>query len=279
VTGKAFGVIEGFYRRQYTFTQRLDLIGFLKDLDLNTYVYAPKADIYHRKKWREKYPKYKLKQLEKIIEYSTKKRINFVYALSPGTRPDSADVIEKIDSMIDIGISHFSILFDDIRISLNADTARKQVDITNTLLNHLKEKLRRPTLAFCPTQYRGFKNTEYVKYVAANLLDDIDVFWTGKNVVSRAITEKDVARITEIMNRPVLIWDNIFANDYIPGRILRFAYRRRSPGIIRAVRGILINPMNNYSESKPLIKTAAMFFHDPHNYDTRAAWRAATGTQ
>ncbi|MDH4211432.1 MAG: protein O-GlcNAcase [candidate division WOR-3 bacterium] len=276
MVGKIFGVVEGFYRRQYTFEQRLDLIEFIGSLNLNTYVYGPKADIYHRKKWREKYPDRKLKEFERLNQHSTERHVNFVYALSPGDRPDTGDVIEKIDTLIDVGIRHFSIFFDDIRVPLDARTAKKQVDATNALFKHLKERLEKTSLFFCPTQYRGFKKTEYLKHVAVNLHKDIDMIWTGKNVVSWAITERDVARITETVNRPVLIWDNIFANDYIPGRILRFPYRRRAPGIVRAVRGILINPMNNYRESKPLIRTAAMFFHDPHVYDTRTAWKAAT---
>lgn len=277
--GKVFGLIEGFYRRQYTLTQRLDLIDFLKNVGLNTYVYGPKADVYHRRKWRERYPKCRLREFEKIVEYSRKRRVKFVYALSPGIRPDPPGVIEKIDSMIGIGIRHYSIFFDDIKVPMNARTARRQVEVTNILLEHLKKKLGNTSLSFCPTQYRGFKNTEYINCVAANLHKNIDVFWTGKNVVAWSITERDVARITEIMNRAVIIWDNIFANDYIPGRILRFPYRRRSPGIVEAVRGILINPMNNYTESKPLIRTAAMFFNDPYGYDVRIAWRKATGAQ
>ena len=276
--GKLFGVVEGFYRRQYTFGQRLDLIEFLRTLGLNTYVYGPKADVYHRRRWQARYPKSKMKEFRKLNQYSMEAHVNFVYALSPGSHPDADTVVEKVDTMIDVGIGHFSLFFDDIRVPLNDETARKQVDSANTLFRHLEETLTTGSLSFCPTQYRGFKKTEYLEYVASNLHPDIDIFWTGKNVVSWAITERDVARISKIIGKPVLIWDNIFANDYIPGKILRFPYRRRSPGIVKAVRGILINPMNNYRESKPLIKTAAMFFLDPYGYNTRIAWkRAATG--
>ena len=50
------GVIEGFYGPPYTFDQRRDLFRFLAEADLNTYVYAPKLDPYHRDRWREPYP-------------------------------------------------------------------------------------------------------------------------------------------------------------------------------------------------------------------------------
>ncbi|UCD04623.1 MAG: beta-N-acetylglucosaminidase domain-containing protein [candidate division WOR-3 bacterium] len=275
MSNKRFGVVEGFYRRQYTFSQRLDLIEYLRTLGLNTYVYGPKADVYHRRRWQVRYPKSKMKEFAKLNQHSIDARINFVYALSPGSHPNADAVVEKIDTMIDVGICHFSLFFDDISVPLNAETARSQVDSADTLFGHLRQTLTAGSLSFCPTQYRGFKRTEYLEYVASNLHRDIDIFWTGKNVVSWAITERDVARIRKIIRRQVLIWDNIFANDYIPGKILRFPYRRRSPGIVNAVRGILINPMNNYPESKPLIKTAAMFFLDPYGYNTRTAWKKA----
>ena len=142
-------------------------------------------------------------------------------------------------------------------------------------LYRLSGNLNDATLSFCPTQYRGFRRTQYIKTVSNKLRREIDIFWTGKNVVAKRITETEIDRINCTVKRPVLIWDNIFANDYIPGRILRFPYRNREPGIVEKVKGILINPMNNYQESKPLIHTAAQFFHDPFRYNPKKAWNNA----
>jgi hyaluronoglucosaminidase len=251
VPNKLFGIVEGFYRRSYTFKQRLDLIDFISGLGLNAYIYGPKADPYHRKNW------------------------NFVYALTPLHKPNIREVIKKIDSIKELGVTNFSIFFDDIDVPLTYTSAQLQVQITNRLHEHLRSTLDKVTLSFCPTQYRGFKETEYIAHIGTSLSSEIDIFWTGKHVVSQEITESDINRITQILKRPVLIWDNIFANDYIPGRILRFPYRKRAPGIIEKIRGIVLNPMNNYSKSKPLIYTAAHFFKDPYNYDPKRAWRQA----
>ncbi len=279
MAGKVFGVVEGFYRRPYTFDQRLDLIDFLNSLNLNTYVYGPKADKFHRRKWREKYSGKKIREFERLNRHCIERSINFVYALSPVYKTDIEEVIEKIETLVETGIRQFSIFFDDIKVPLTKDTAKKQVDVANGLYEYLREKVKKTSLSFCPTQYHGFKKTEYIKYVAAHLRMNIDTFWTGKNVVSQTITDREVIRINEILNRPVLIWDNIFANDYIPGTILRFPYRRRSPGIVELTRGILLNPMNNYRKSKTLIKTAAMFFHNPQTYDARRAWNLVSTDQ
>jgi hyaluronoglucosaminidase len=273
---KLFGVVEGFYRRPYRFEQRLDLVDFLAKLGLNTYVYGPKADPYHRREWRKPYPKQKLLEFARLNDDCRKKHVRFFYALSPMRRPELPAVLAKIARMLDIGISRFCIFFDDIRVPLTATTAQKQVHIINGLYEYLQSKTSEPSLLFCPTQYRGFKRTQYLDCVAYNTHPEVHIFWTGKYVVSPRITEKDIARITEMLGRPVLIWDNIFANDYIPGKILRFPYRYRSPGILRGITGILINPMNNYLASKPLIYTAAQFFRDPLNYHPTTAWKQAT---
>jgi hyaluronoglucosaminidase len=273
--GKFFGVVEGFYRRPYTFNQRLDLIAFLSDIGLNTYVYGPKADSYHRKYWQKPYPNKLLKRFEKLSDFSKKYSVYFNYALSPMAKPDVAKIIKKIASMVKLGIKHFSLFYDDITVPLTRDTAETQVKTANELLEFLKTKIPRPALFFCPTQYRGFKETEYILAVSKKLHKHIKIFWTGKRVVSKRITEKDINRITKILNRQPLIWDNLFANDYIPGTILRFPYRYRDPEIIKKVSGILINPMNQYKQSKPLIYTAAKFFKEPTKYIPRKAWQEA----
>jgi hyaluronoglucosaminidase len=272
---KVFGVVEGFYRRPYTFEQRLDLIDFISRLRLNTYIYGPKADPYHRKHWRKAYPRQKLEQLAKLNTASQKKNIRFVYALSPVGQPELAYVIEKITTMQDAGIRHFSLFFDDIKVPLSKNTAQKQLDIVNGLYEHLRDECKDVSLSFCPTQYRGFRETSYIQTLAEHLHRKIDTFWTGSKVVSPSITEEDVDRITHLLKRQVLIWDNIFANDYLPGKIHRFPYRNRDPLILRKINGILINPMNNYEASKPLIYTAAQYFNGPENYDPVKAWQQA----
>jgi len=276
---KFFGVVEGFYRRTYTFDQRCDLIKYLSVLGLNTYIYGPKSDPFHRKEWPLPYPTKTLKEFEILSELSKKNSIIFNYALSPMAKPDVKKMILKVDSMIKIGISSFSLFYDDIKVLLTKKIAKLQADSANELYEFLKTKLASPVLFFCPTQYRGFDRNEYITTVARKLRKNIEIFWTGKRVVSRKITENDIDRITEILERPPLIWDNLFANDYIPGIILKFPYRHREPGIIQKVIGIVINPMNQYEWSKPLIYTAAKFFKDPYNYRSKEAWQEAINSQ
>uniref|UniRef100_A0A7C4XK65 GH84 domain-containing protein n=1 Tax=candidate division WOR-3 bacterium TaxID=2052148 RepID=A0A7C4XK65_UNCW3 len=272
---KYFGVIEGFYHRPYTFSERGDLIKFLAHLNLNTYVYAPKSDPYHRKEYHKLYPAKKVEEFKNLNNLAQISGVYFNYALSPGVKPDMKSIIKKISQMIETGIKHYSLLYDDIKITLNSENARIQTETANELYEFLKKKVGNPILFFCPTQYCGFEESDYLKKIAENLNLEIKIFWTGPKVVSRRITEKDIDRISKIIKRKPLIWDNLFANDYIPGVIWKFPYRGREPEIIGNVCGILINPMNQYKMSKPLIFTAARFFLKPCNYIPKDTWREA----
>jgi len=266
---KIYGVVEGFYGKTYSFYERCDLIKFLSDLKLNTYVYGPKSDPYHREEYYKLYPPAQIKEFETLNNLAQEYRIRFNYALSPGPEPEIKSILKKIKSMMKIGIENYSIFYDDIKIKLDKKSALKQAESANIVYEIIKEKFANPVLFFCPTQYCGFEKTEYILTIVKTLNKNIEIFWTGKSVVSKKITEKDVDLITGLLGRQPLIWDNIFANDYIPGIILRFPYRKREPGIIKKVRGILLNPMNQYLKSKPLIHSASIFFRKPYNYDTK----------
>lgn len=270
--------MEGFYRRPYSWEQRYDCIRFLSDIGCNTYVYGPKADPYHRKQWHLPYPRESMKSFKHAVTLSRNKGIRFNYALSPMAHTDSTAIIKKVRSMLDAGIEHFSLFFDDIKVSQDRMTALAQALTANDLWVFLKKSITHPTLFFCPTQYRGFRNSEYLRTIAKTLDPRIEMFWTGKFVVSPWITERQIDRITALYHKPPLIWDNLFANDYIPNVVHSFAYRCRAKAVVHQTHGVLINPMNQYLRSKPLIHTAAQFFRDPERYVPRTAWRKARQT-
>jgi hypothetical protein len=273
---KFFGVVEGFYHKPYTFRERMDLIKFLSKIDLDTYVYGPKQDIYHREKWFAEYPQSKMREFKELNTLACSNKVRFNYALSPMSEPESTKIINKVDSMVEIGISQFSLFYDDITVQLNRETALKQTATANELLMFLRKKISKSTLFFCPTQYHGFKETEYIKTIYSELDKNIEIFWTGPKIVSKKIDLCHLQKITILSKRKPLIWDNLFANDYLSGIILKFPYRYRASQIVERTCGILINPMNQYRASKPLIYTAAEFIKAPYKYVPWEAWKRAT---
>jgi hyaluronoglucosaminidase len=65
------GIVEGFYGSPWTPAERLDQMAFYGDMKLNTYIYAPKADPYHRDRWREPYPPDQLAGLGALVDAPT----------------------------------------------------------------------------------------------------------------------------------------------------------------------------------------------------------------
>lgn len=50
------GVVEGFYGQPLSNQERAEQFSFYQQKGLNSYIYAPKDDPYHRSRWREPYP-------------------------------------------------------------------------------------------------------------------------------------------------------------------------------------------------------------------------------
>ena len=61
--------------------------------------------------------------------------------------------------------------------------------------------------------------SEYLKTIGAKLPMDIDIMWTGDKVIPKDITVASLDAITEVLKRPLVIWDNEHANDYDQRRI------------------------------------------------------------
>ena len=50
------GIVEGFFGPLWSMAHRKELFEFGAARGMNTYLYAPKDDPYHRKYWRRPYP-------------------------------------------------------------------------------------------------------------------------------------------------------------------------------------------------------------------------------
>ncbi|WP_309570194.1 beta-N-acetylglucosaminidase domain-containing protein, partial [Deinococcus sp.] len=120
---KLLGVIEGFYGPPWTAPQRDRLFGRMTVWGLDTYLYAPKDDLWHRQCWREPYPPQQAQALADLAEGARRRGIRFVYALSPGldldwtSEDDRAALTSKFLQVAALGVADFALLFDDIPYS------------------------------------------------------------------------------------------------------------------------------------------------------------------
>ncbi|WP_129788583.1 beta-N-acetylhexosaminidase family protein [Promicromonospora panici] len=301
------GTIEGFYGAPWSHADRLDQLRFYGDVKMNTYVYAPKDDPYHRDRWRDPYPADKLAELGELADEATANHVRFTFALSPGfqqegvatkicfTSPADWDaLIAKFQAVYDAGVRVFHVPFDDISLdswscagdeaaygdpNSQANQARAQADLLNRVQTEFLDTHEGTyPLRMTPTHYEGIADTVYRQTLRAELQQGIEVMWTGMATVPPNILIEDAERIAAIFGRKAFVWDNYPVNDFgTPGRLHLGAYQEREPGLSEHLSGIVLNPMNQAAASKVVLFTAADFLWNEHAYDHERSARNAAG--
>jgi hyaluronoglucosaminidase len=286
------GVIEGFYGDPWDHAARLDQLDFYGEHKLNTYVYAPKDDPYHRERWREPYPADKFAQLRELVQRAGMNHVEFVFSVSPGqdicytNEQDFATLAAKMESIRGLGVSAFAILFDDIDPTLDcasdqerfggdpSPSAAAQAYLLNRFISEfLATRPDSRPLITVPTEYSGMGSSIYRKRFAALVGDSVIVYWTGPDVVSPEISTQQAAVAYDIFKHDLLIWDNYPVNDFARDRLFLGPLERRNPAMLQqGVRGFTSNPMNQAESSKIPLGTIADFLWNPGAYTPERSW-------
>lgn len=217
------GLIEGYYGGPWTWEERADQARFLKDHGYSFYIYAPKADPYLRRRWREDYPQAEADALARMASLSATIGLSFGVGFSPFEVYRSFDdeakaaLQRKLAFFDAIGITELSILFDDMRADV-PDLAETQARI----IDWMAERTAARRIIVCPTVYSddpllerafGTAPPTYLEDLAARLDSAIGLFWTGEEVCSREYSPGHLARIEARMGRKPVLWDNYPVND------------------------------------------------------------------
>ncbi len=255
------GVIEGFYGRPWTDTERRVLFGWLRHAGLNTYMYAPKDDLKHRVAWRERYSRDEIERLAALNRACRRFHLSFCYAIAPGldirfsSATDQIALRNKLEQVRSIGCRDFALLFDDIPARLNPADRRRfgsaaaaQANTANALFQWMSETRERTSLFFCPTVYCGamaspaVTKSTYLRELGAILRPEIGVFWTGPQIVSNAISLRSIREVAAVLKRRPVLWDNSHANDYDMRRLHLGPYSGRPAALRGEISGVLLNP-------------------------------------
>lgn len=292
------GVIEGFYGSPWTHHERMDQLAFYGAMKLNTYIYAPKDDPYHREKWREPYPPARMDRLTRLIDQAAAHHVKFTFALSPGTSicySDPADrraLMSKLQAVYDAGVRSFSIPLDDIsytdwncaadRAAYGAPSAgaagRAQVDLLNFVQREFVDTHPGTTpLQMVPTEYSDVEDSPYKTALRERLDPRVEVMWTGNGVIPGDITAANARKAAGVWGRNVLLWDNYPVNDFdgTTGVLMLGPYAKRERGLREQLTGVIVNPMNQAAASKVVETGAASFAWNTEEFDPQRAWRAA----
>ncbi|HAT73029.1 MAG TPA: hyaluronidase [Elusimicrobia bacterium] len=284
------GVIEGFYGEQWTWGERADYAGFLRKHGFSFYIYAPKADGYLRKKWREPFPKVLEEKLTKLAGQCHSAGIEFgigfspyeIY-LSPFDLESKRLLQNRLDAFNRIGVDKFGILMDDMKGDLPG-LAEKQIEVVNWIAARSKAK----QFVFCPTYYSldpvleklfGKMPEGYFNKLGAELDKKVSMFWTGELVCSKAYSEEHLRSTAEKLGRKPILWDNYPVND--GPRMCKFLHLRPVTGrpaeMGNWLAGHAVNPMNQAALSKIVLLTLKASYEQGAAYNPDKAFRKAAG--
>ncbi|PAA63890.1 hypothetical protein BOX15_Mlig006327g1 [Macrostomum lignano] len=267
------GVIEGFYGRPWSGSERRCLFQRMQAMQLNAYMYAPKDDSKHRCDWRLLYTAKETEKLRSLIQAAEAAGVTFIYALSPGLDMMYSRqvplLLRKLGQVRDLGCRAFALLFDDIEPRLRGpdrsafkSPAEAQCAVTNAAFEHLG---RPATFLFCPTEYCGSRarpcvsESSYLATVGAKLAPEIQVMWTGPRVVSKTITAESIKEVGEALKRKPVIWDNLHANDYDMSRLFLGPFSGRGLDLAPLLGGILTNPNCQFEANFVAMSTLAQW--------------------
>lgn len=285
------GVIEGFYGKPWTQEERLDQLAFYGKHHLNTYIYAPKDDPYHREKWREAYPLAAMRNMKQLIKTAEQNRVDFVFAMSPGIdvrlegsgkEQDVEALLHKFDSLYAMGVRSFAVFFDDIK---NKDGAGQAWFLNEVNRRFIRVKPGVKPLFTVPTEYftadmiEDGKLKAYTKSFSENLDRDIIVMYTGPGVVCDGILPEDIEKVNAIYGRKMAVWWNYPVNDYLLPKLALGPITGLSAQTGQKMSAFIMNPMQFAELSKITLATGADYAKNPAGYDEEKSWEAAIKEQ
>jgi hypothetical protein len=292
------GVVEGYYGRPWSGAARRDVIRFMGAHGLDTFVYGPKNDPYHRDRWREAYPADALADFRETATAARRAKVRFVVAISPGLdvcyacKDDFAALTAKLKALARSRVRWFALFFDDVFGGLTrpedlaryggADEeslARAHADLTNRTDRWLRRRGLPGLVLMVPSDYAGTECHPYHGALARALRPQIPIGWTGTGVFAPTLGGDEAGAFRAcIAGHPLVLWDNFPVNDTILSSNLHLGpLTGRDGGLARTLRGHLLNPMTQAHASLVGIGTAAAYFRDPDRYDPEAAWRTTLG--
>ena len=148
------GIIEGFFGRPYGWDERAEMVRALAPAGYGFYLYAPKADGYLRRRWREPYPDAMLADLAAFAEACRAAGVRFGVGLSPYELFLDFDaaaknaLAAKLSQLESLGLADLGVFFDDMRGDL-PELAERQIKI----VHWIAERAVAGRLIVCPSYY------------------------------------------------------------------------------------------------------------------------------
>ena len=259
------GYAEGFYGRLLGWAERARILATLQSLGMNTYYYAPKEDPWHRFDWRTPYPAEWHAEFQGFCNEARQRDIRVVAGVAPGLDfdfshlPEGDDfkrLVSKCALLLGDGANAISLLMDDIDTDFSARSGvfNNEGEAHAALANALGVTLgitspEEPGIWVTPRIYADElidEAPDYLPMFIDTLAEHHTVLYCGSDVVSQTLDGQSHGALCkkgefdQSRNTPkhrVVLWDNLYANDYCPRRLFVGAWRNRVN-----IQHVLLNP-------------------------------------
>lgn len=269
------GYIEGYYGRLLGWDDRARILRQLRSLGMNAYLYAPKEDECHRFSWRRPWDASWIGEFSHFCETAKEAGILVLGGVAPGLDYDADDDAEEFDRLFDkaaqlqsAGAHAVVVMFDDIEAppaeGFGAD-GLADYTLHASIAKKLADRLAVPVL-ITPRVYADEISedpaTDY-RNLSEALPSDMPVFHCGPHIVAAAdpIAADGLAR--QNFSQRLLLWDNLYCNDYCPRRLFVGRYRGR-----KGISDLMLNGTG-------MIETDLLLLSIAKAGDDDAGWRQA----
>ena len=274
------GLVEGYYGNPYSEADRMSYFKMFGRQKMNTYIYGPKDDVYHRGRWRENYPADQAEKIRSYVNAAKACKVDFVWAIHPGeniqwNKTDSVNIVNKLKAMYDLGVRTFAVFFDDVW-SGEGQRGDKQAQLMNYITDELNKAYDdvNPCI-ICPTQYnRGWSNGNYLTTLGTTMNPSVRIMWTGNSVVDM-INKSDMQWINNQISRKAYIWLNYPVTDYCINHLLMGPTYGNDLDIADMLSGFTANPMEYAEASKVSLFSIGDYNWNMPAYDADASWENA----
>jgi len=250
------GYAEGYYGRLLSWDERIEIVQTLHAQQMNAWLYAPKEDPCHRLNWREPWGNEWISSFGRFCLESQKKGVHVIAGIAPGldfnfsalsftdevsASGDYLILLDKARQLIAAGANSIGLLMDDI----DPDFEQRSGDFSSeghahaTLANKLGNDLG-ASLMVVPRIYANelvVEDENYLPDFARTLNAQHIISHCGENVVSRTIATSDCEAHLGGHGHRVVVWDNLYANDYCPRRLFVGEWSGRE-----GLNDVLLNP-------------------------------------
>ena len=231
---KVKGYIEGYYGNLLTWDERDRIINILKKNRMNFYFYCPKEDLFHRYEWKKQYTNEWLKSFKNFSKNAHSKKIKIICGIAPGLNFNFQNFFSGYKSELKLlekkclkfvknGADGIAIMFDDIPFDCNNKISLKDEGLVHAkLVNLISSKFNLPVFTV-PRIYADElvnENSFYLETFLNELDKKVYVFYSGEYIVSQKFSSKLKILKQKLKKGKIIYWDNFYANDYCPKRLI-----------------------------------------------------------